>query len=41
MRLFEAMGNIFRVADLRKRVLFTLALLAVYRLAYAVWCVRV
>ena len=32
MRLFEAFANIFRVPDLRKRVLFTLALLAVYRL---------
>jgi preprotein translocase subunit SecY len=32
MRFFEALGNIFRVPDLRKRVLFTLALLAVYRL---------
>ena len=31
-RLFEAFANIFRVPDLRKRVLFTLALLAVYRL---------
>ncbi|MGD0670141.1 MAG: preprotein translocase subunit SecY [Bryobacteraceae bacterium] len=32
MKLFEAFANIFRVPDLRKRVLFTLALLAVYRL---------
>ena len=32
MRFFEAVGNIFRIPDLRKRVLFTLALLAVYRL---------
>jgi preprotein translocase subunit SecY len=32
MRFFEALGNIFRVPDLRKRVLFTLAMLAVYRL---------
>jgi preprotein translocase subunit SecY len=32
MRLFEAFANIFRIPDLRKRVLFTLALLAVYRL---------
>jgi preprotein translocase subunit SecY len=31
-RFFEAIANIFRVPDLRKRVLFTLALLAVYRL---------
>src|SRR5215467_7874149 len=31
-KLFEAFGNIFRVPDLRKRVLFTLGLLAVYRL---------
>jgi hypothetical protein len=35
------MGNIFRITDLRKRVLFTLALLAVYRLADAIWFVRV
>ncbi|HYX52031.1 MAG TPA: preprotein translocase subunit SecY [Candidatus Limnocylindrales bacterium] len=30
--MLEKMGNIFRVPDLRKRVLFTLAMLAVYRL---------
>ncbi|HWB83086.1 MAG TPA: preprotein translocase subunit SecY [Bryobacteraceae bacterium] len=32
MRLLEAFANIFRVPDLRKRLLFTLAMLAVYRL---------
>ncbi|HWD98207.1 MAG TPA: preprotein translocase subunit SecY [Bryobacteraceae bacterium] len=32
MKLFEAIGNIFRIKDLRNRVLFTLAMLAVYRL---------
>jgi preprotein translocase subunit SecY len=32
MRFFEAFANMFRVPDLRKRVLFTLGLLAVYRL---------
>ncbi len=31
-KLFEAIGNIFRIPDLRKRVLFALAMLAVYRL---------
>jgi preprotein translocase subunit SecY len=31
-KFFEAVSNIFRVPDLRKRVLFTLGLLAVYRL---------
>src|SRR6059036_232420 len=31
-KLFEAFANIFRIPDLRKRVLFTLGLLAVYRL---------
>jgi preprotein translocase subunit SecY len=30
--MFEKFANIFRVPDLRKRVLFTLALLAVYRI---------
>jgi preprotein translocase subunit SecY len=30
--LFDKMANIFRIPDLRKRVLFTLAMLAVYRL---------
>jgi preprotein translocase subunit SecY len=30
--MFEKLANIFRIADLRKRVLFTLAMLAVYRL---------
>src|SRR5438270_7676251 len=32
MKFFEALGNIFRIPDLRKRVLFTLAILAIYRL---------
>jgi preprotein translocase subunit SecY len=32
MRFFEAFANVFRIPDLRKRVLFTLAMLAVYRL---------
>ncbi len=31
-KLFEAFGDIFRVPELRKRILFTLGLLAVYRL---------
>ena len=31
-KFLEAFANIFRVPDLRKRVLFTLAMLAVYRL---------
>src|SRR4249920_2772203 len=30
--MFEKLANIFRVPDLRKRVLFTLSMLAVYRL---------
>jgi preprotein translocase subunit SecY len=32
MKFFDAVANIFRVPDLRKRVLFTLGLLAVYRI---------
>ncbi len=32
MKFLEAVTNVFRVPDLRKRLLFTLALLAVYRL---------
>ncbi len=32
MKFFEALANIFRIPDLRKRVLFTLGLLAVYRI---------
>src|ERR1700733_14336922 len=32
MKFLEAVANVFRVADLRKRLMFTLALLAVYRL---------
>jgi preprotein translocase subunit SecY len=32
MKFFEAVANVFKVPDLRKRLLFTLALLAVYRL---------
>jgi len=31
-RFLQALGNLFRIEDLRKRVLFTLALLAVYRI---------
>ena len=31
-RFFEAFANLFRIEDLRKRVFFTLALLAVYRI---------
>ena len=30
--MFEKLANIFRIPDLRKRVLFTLAMLLVYRL---------
>jgi preprotein translocase subunit SecY len=30
-KFFEALGNVFRIPDLRRRVLFTLGLLAVYR----------
>src|SRR6266516_1859975 len=37
MKLFEAFANMFRVPDLRKRLLFTLALLAVYRLGSQVF----
>ena len=32
MKFFEAFANMFRIPDLRKRVLFTLAMLAIYRL---------
>ncbi len=32
MKLFEAIANVFRIPDLRKRLLFTLGLLAVYRI---------
>ena len=32
MKFFEAFANVFRIPDLRKRVLFTLAMLAIYRL---------
>jgi len=32
MKFFEAIANVFRIPDLRKRILFTLGLLAVYRL---------
>src|SRR5215217_2341039 len=31
-KFFEAIGNVFRVPDLRNRILFTLAMLAIYRL---------
>src|SRR5271167_170748 len=32
MKFFESFANIFKIPDLRKRILFTLAMLAVYRL---------
>jgi preprotein translocase subunit SecY len=32
MKFFEALANVFRIPDLRNRVLFTLGMLAVYRL---------
>jgi len=32
MKFFEAVANIFRIPDLRRRILFTLGLLAIYRL---------
>src|SRR5258708_7131104 len=32
MKFFEAVANVFRIPDLRRRVLFTLAMLAIYRL---------
>ena len=32
MKFFEAIANIFRIPDLRKRILFTLGMLAIYRL---------
>src|ERR1700743_1093316 len=32
MKFFEAVANVFRIPDLRKRVLFALGLLAVYRI---------
>src|ERR1700688_4034647 len=32
MKFFEAFANVFRIPDLRKRVLFTLFILAIYRL---------
>src|SRR5579863_799047 len=32
MKFFEAIANVFRIPDMRKRLLFALALLAVYRI---------
>src|SRR5271165_2061085 len=32
MKFFDAIANMFRVPDLRKRILFTLGMLAIYRL---------
>jgi len=32
MKFFEAVANIFKIPDLRKRILFTLMMLAIYRL---------
>ena len=36
-RFIEAVKNMFRIEDLRNRVLFTLALLAVYRIGAHIW----
>jgi len=32
MKFLEAVANAFRIPDLRNRILFTLAMLAIYRL---------
>src|SRR5580693_3839962 len=32
MKFFEAVANVFRIPDLRRRIFFTLAMLAIYRL---------
>src|SRR6202521_1051008 len=32
MKFFEAVSNVFRIPDLRKRIFFTLLMLAIYRL---------
>src|SRR5579871_5197789 len=32
MKFFEAVANVFKIPDLRKRILFALGLLAIYRL---------
>ena len=32
MKFFEAVANVFRIPDLRKRLMFALGLLAVYRI---------
>src|SRR6202140_1425302 len=32
MKFFDAIANVFRIPDLRRRILFTLAMLAIYRL---------
>ncbi len=32
MKFFEAVANVFRIPDLRRRILFTLSMLAIYRL---------
>jgi len=36
MKLFDTIANMFRIPDLRKRIFFTLALLAVYRFGWHV-----
>ena len=40
-QFFEAFANMFRIPDLRKRILFTLAILGVYRLGSLPHCARV
>ena len=40
-KFFEALANVFRIPDLRKRVMFTLGLLAVYLATALVRRVRV
>src|ERR1700681_3754031 len=32
MKFFEAVANVFKIPDLRRRIFFTLAMLAIYRL---------
>ena len=39
-KFFAAVRNMFNVPDLRRRILFTLGMLAVYRLGRTHWCAR-
>ena len=36
--MWKALSNMFSIKELRERIIFTLLMLGVYRLAGSIWC---